>query len=71
MTLGFALILIIAAAVVIGQAVTGEIWLQRIPYRRISRDENPGSFWLAIAFQSLAVLVTFALRIYPHLFKGK
>ncbi len=72
MTPGFASIMTIAAAAVIGQVVTGEIWFRRILVdHRITRGDNPAGFWIAIAGQTLAVLGALASRLYPQLFGGK
>lgn len=72
MTHLFYLVMIVAAAVVVGQAITGEIWICGLPpWKQVSRDSDPGSFWLEIAFQSLVVLSAVTVKIYPQLFGSK
>jgi len=60
----------IIVALIAWQVVTGEILTRGVPSIRITREEQPIGFWLAIVLQSAIALTIFGIFVYPYFAKS-
>src|SRR5882724_920883 len=54
----------IIVALIAWQVVTGEILTRGVPSIRITREEQPTGFWLAIVLQSAIAVTIFGIFVY-------
>lgn len=68
---GGAFLAIAFGALIAWQIVTGEILTRGAPPIRISREDRPVGFWIAIGLQLVFALTVFGIAAYPHLANRK